>query len=107
MLHHYQLARQRFSEVKAAVLMPTFSCYYSQGRQNAREIRGYDAALLTHHTYQAPSESYLLPRCCIAAQATTKAATGIACPRLFATAGTAAAVDAVSSLVGNCTSCIS
>ena len=39
LLHHFDLVRQRFGDVKGVVLMRKYACCYAQGRPGAREFR--------------------------------------------------------------------
>lgn len=47
LLHHFELVRERFGEVKGAVLMRKYACCYAQGRPGAREFRKRVATIET------------------------------------------------------------
>ena len=58
LLHHFDLVRKRFGDVKAAVLMRKYACCYAQGRPGAREFRKRVATIESPDEFYSVVESY-------------------------------------------------
>lgn len=58
LLHHFDLVRKRFGDVKAAVLMRKYACCYAQGRPGAREFRKRVATIESPEEFLSVVEGY-------------------------------------------------
>ena len=63
LLHHFDLVRQRFGDVKAAVLMRKYACCYAQGRPGAREFRKRVATIESPQAFYEVVENYFPAVC--------------------------------------------